>query len=320
MPPSFRSAYKIVGDCTIFADVYTPTALSSDRRQYPVALIIHGGAFVLGHSAMVSAVQVQDCQERGWIVVSLEHRLCPQVDILEGPITDCRDALEWVYDGGLDQELLKHDSTATFAVDCDRVVAIGTSSGGTLALALGFNVKRPVAAILDFYGATNFSDPFWSSPLSTEKAPNVPLEFINQVYAEKPVPIRGGVSLEGQAEEGKPPPLGPRPAFAFTHIANGTLMDVCFPSKEFQKIDACLNIHQDFPPTCIVHGSADTKVPIFLSRALQRALQKAEVKCEFVEVPSEEHTFVGKMKKGSKTWDLQRTGFDFLQVEITKNG
>lgn len=148
------------------------------------------------------------------------------------------------------------------------------------------------------------------------KPPDCPREFINEVYQERPVPIRGGVSLEGQANDDKPPPLQPRTAFAFTHIANGTLMDVCFPSKEWEKIDATLNVTEDFPPTCIVHGIDDVMVPIFLSKALFRALQDAGVKSEFIEVLDEGHTFVGKMKKGSRTWDLQRKGFDFLEHVI----
>lgn len=94
------------------------------------------GAFILGYAGMVSADQIDDCLERGWIVVALEHRLCPQVDIFEGPVADCRDALEWVYSGGLDKDLHAHQDTSTYAVDDDRVVAFGTSSGGLLALAL----------------------------------------------------------------------------------------------------------------------------------------------------------------------------------------
>lgn len=99
-------------------------------------MAIHGGAFVLGHAGGVSVDQIEDCLERGWIVVAPEHRLCPQVDILRGPIADCRDLLKWIYDGGLDKELNARETTSGYAVDNDRVIAFGTSAGGTLALAL----------------------------------------------------------------------------------------------------------------------------------------------------------------------------------------
>ncbi|KAF4303358.1 MYB DNA-binding domain protein [Botryosphaeria dothidea] len=332
LKPDFRCAYKQVDDCLIYADVYVPPAAPSDeKRKCPVILAIHGGAFILGHSDMVNKDQIADCLSRGWITVSLEHRLCPQVNILEGPITDCRDALAWVYDDdGLNAELSKNEPTSGFTVDKDRVMAFGTSSGGAIALALGYNVPRPVAAILDFYGATHFSHAFWSTPLPTAPLPpNTSPDYIDQVYDESPVPIRGGVSLEGQSSSAPPPPttaaeknaaapsLPPRPSFAFTHIARGTLLRVCYPFGPVAAIDAVPNVTPAFPPTCVVHGTADTMVPMHLSRALYARLEESGVRREFIEVPGEEHTFVGKMVKGGDVWARQRKGFDWLEGVIS---
>lgn len=83
---------------------------------------------------MVNKVQVQDCLDRGWIVLGPNHRLCPQVNLLEGPIRDCRDLLAWVYDGGLQNAITEQRSA--ISPDLDHVFAFGTSSGGTLALSL----------------------------------------------------------------------------------------------------------------------------------------------------------------------------------------
>lgn len=90
---------------------------------------------MLGSSGMVNKDQVEDCVSRGWIVLVPNHRLCPQVDLLEGPMKDCRDLLAWIYDGSLQRELsgTKGDECK---VDLDHVFAFGTSSGGTLALSL----------------------------------------------------------------------------------------------------------------------------------------------------------------------------------------
>ena len=151
------------------------------------------------------------------------------------------------------------------------------------------------------------------------KPPECTESFINQVYEEKPVPIQGGVSLEGQSADGKPPPLSARMAFAFTHIAKGTLMDVCYPPQDWKRIDACLNVGPRFPPTCIVHGLEDHMVPPLLSRKLYGLLEQEGVRCQFIDVPGEGHTFVGKMTRGSATWELQRKGFDFLELAITKS-
>lgn len=91
---------------------------------------------MLGASGMVNKDQVEDCVNRGWIVLVPNHRLCPQVNLLEGPIQDIRDLLAWIYDGGLQKDLSSKQGADEYKVDIDHVFAFGTSSGGTLALSL----------------------------------------------------------------------------------------------------------------------------------------------------------------------------------------
>lgn len=168
------------------------------------------------------------------------------------------------------------------------------------------------------YGPCCFSDPCWTAeiaPLAARLPPNLTDDFLRQVYDEQPVPIQGGVSLEGQAQ-GPPDFKDPRQAFALSHIAKGKVMEAVCPSGEYEKVDPILNISASFPPTFIVHGAADTMVPISLSRKLLSALEGAGVPSGMVEVPGEEHTFAAKMQIGSRTWELQRQGFDFLQSLI----
>jgi acetyl esterase/lipase len=96
---------------------------------------------MLGSSKMINIDQVQDCLNRGWVVLAPNHRLCPQVDLLEGPIQDCRDLLGWVYDGGLER-FITDSATETCSLDLEHVFAFGTSSGGTLALSLVSQIPR----------------------------------------------------------------------------------------------------------------------------------------------------------------------------------
>ena len=56
----------------------------------------------------------------------------------------------------------------------------------------------------------------------------------------------------------------------------------------------------------------------FWSRTLYKAPEKEGVQCQFIDVPGEGHTFVGKMTKGSMTWELQFKGFDFLESVTTR--
>ncbi|OQD98917.1 hypothetical protein PENSOL_c008G09999 [Penicillium solitum] len=308
----FQAIYKHVGQQKIDVDVYLP---SSQKSKRPVLINIHGGAFMLGSSKMVNRDQVQDCLNRGWIVLAPNHRLCPQVNLLEGPIQDCRDLLAWVYDGGLEREI---NETAQSRVipDIDHVFAFGTSSGGTLALCLGFGVPRPVAGIYDMYGPCNFSDSFWTTKLPHLKLPaGLSESLMNKVFEECPVPITGGVSLEGQST-GPPDFSDPRQAYILTRLANGTLLDAIFPSKDWDVVDPARNISSYFPPTFIAHGTEDSKVPIVLSRELLRILKDHGVHCGMSEIPEEDHTFAAKMQVGSRTWELQCLGFDFLESLI----
>ncbi|KAB8203719.1 Alpha/Beta hydrolase protein [Aspergillus parasiticus] len=296
--------YKEKNGSKITTDIYIPQTQSNKNVKYPVLINIHGGAFMLGNSRMVSIPQIEDCLSRGWIVVVPNHRLCPGVNILEGPVEDCRDLLAWIYD--------------------EKVMAFGTSSGGFLALSLGYDVPKPPKAILDFYGAVHFTHPFWTEPLPhvAEKLPSgLSPEFMNRVYEEDPVPTDSSISLEGQTESGRakgPDFSRPRDAFAFMQIANGRVLSACFPGRDVREIDPVYCVREGFPATCVVHGAEDRMVPIYLSRELVKVLEEKGIECEMVEVPGEDHTFAMGMEVGSRTWEMQRRGFDFLERIINR--
>ena len=186
----------------------------------------------------------------------------------------------------------------------------------------GWGVRRPVAAIFDLYGACHFNDPVWKQPLpELKKALRLPddllPEFLAKVYETCPIPTKGGVSLEGQAKSGHDF-SDPRTAFAMTQIVNGTVLNALMPAGDFSKVDPVQNIHRRFPPTFIVHGEDDTQVPIQLSREVFGRLKEEMVECKMIEIPGEGHTFAAKMAVGSRTWDLQRQGFDFLEEVISR--
>ena len=165
------------------------------------------------------------------------------------------------------------------------------------------------------YGPCKFDDAFWTTelPALLERLPSrLDDSFMNRVYHEHSVPIIGGASLEGQAP-GPPDFTDARQAFAMTRIARGQVLQAILPGQEYDLADPLRNISTSFPPTFIVHGAADTMVPIHLSHALFEKLKEYDIPCGMVEVPNEQHTFAAKMVVGSETWRLQQQGFDFLQ-------
>jgi acetyl esterase/lipase len=91
---------------------------------------------MLGAASMVNKDQILDCLERGWVVVAPNHRLCPQLDLRQGPIEDIRDLLGWIQGGELDEVLEKHAASSHLGIDPDRILAFGTSAGAHLSLCL----------------------------------------------------------------------------------------------------------------------------------------------------------------------------------------
>jgi acetyl esterase/lipase len=117
--------------------------------------MIHGGAFMMLSRKEVRPAQTEYLLSNGFLPVSLDYRLCPEVNIIDGPMTDVRDGYWWARNQ-LPLQLLKYGIT----VDTERVVAVGWSTGGYLAMSLGWTTRdsgmAPPTAILSFYGPVDF--------------------------------------------------------------------------------------------------------------------------------------------------------------------
>ena len=91
----------------------------------------------------------------GVLPISIDYRLCPETNLIDGPITDVCDAYAWVQ-----TKLQAVVKTRGISVDEKRIVVIGWSTGGHLAMTTAWTSKeaglRPPVAILSFYGPTDF--------------------------------------------------------------------------------------------------------------------------------------------------------------------
>ena len=91
----------------------------------------------------------------GLLPVSLDYRLCPEVNLIEGPMTDVRDALSWA------QTRLKFlKPVENINIDASKIVMIGWSTGGHLAMSTAWTGPaagiEPPLAILSFYAPIDF--------------------------------------------------------------------------------------------------------------------------------------------------------------------
>ena len=118
--------------------------------------MVHGGGHVMFTRKEVNPKQVKLLLDHGFLPVSIEYRFCPEVNILEGPMTDVCDAVFWA-----------RYQLPTMNLDCpglqldgNKVVVVGWSTGGHLAMTTAFTTKlkgiRPPEAILAFYCPTDY--------------------------------------------------------------------------------------------------------------------------------------------------------------------
>src|SRR6266545_3739022 len=117
--------YKIAGEVAIRADVYR----AGDDKTRPAVIWIHGGALIVGSRADVPGQLLDLCKREGFLLVSLDYRLAPEVK-LPAIAEDIRDAFRWLHKKG----------PGLFHVDPDRVVVAGGSAGGYLTLLVGSSV------------------------------------------------------------------------------------------------------------------------------------------------------------------------------------
>lgn len=90
----------------------------------------------------------------GILPISLDHRLCPEINLIDGPMSDVRDAVSWAR-STLPSITLQYNVT----VNPETIAVIGWSTGGHLAMTTAWTTTNagipPPTAILNFYGPSD---------------------------------------------------------------------------------------------------------------------------------------------------------------------
>ena len=233
--------YTRVKDWEGKMDIYLPP---KDKGPSPVVINIHGGGWNKG--VKESQTGFSTFFKKGFAVANIEYRLTGQATA-PAAVEDTRCAL--IY-------LIKN--AAALNIDVNRIVIMGGSAGGHLALMGGllgndyrFDGNCPgvqhikVAAIIDKYGITDVWDWGYGKNLTSKSATRW---------------------------------LGDK--------AN---------DKEFAMSVSPVNyVTKNSPPIFIVHGNADPTVPYQQSVELYKKLQELGVQSEFITVEGGLH---GKFEK-----------------------
>ena len=115
-------AYLETGNDRHLLDLYIPEK-DEDGKALPVMFWIHGGGWQVGDKSDV-ALKPKVLTDRGFIFVSTNYRLLPEVD-MDTLIRDCAKSLAWV-----------HRNIAEHGGDPNRIFVGGHSAGAQLAALL----------------------------------------------------------------------------------------------------------------------------------------------------------------------------------------
>jgi acetyl esterase/lipase len=204
---------------------------------------------------------------QGHVIIDVAYRMCGETDLL-GMVGDVKRAIAW---------LKAH--AAQYQVDLARVVLIGASAGGQLALTAAYAPNDPqldpadlrgvdtsVRGVVSFYGPTDmlrFSEgtahPDW--PLFVRLGRKVGIVHKGQYLMWSDVECRlfGGPASSTPETVRLLSPIG--------------------------------HVGPNCPPTLLIHGAHDRVVPVERSRDLCAALRGQGVPVVYLELPLVDHAF-----------------------------
>ncbi|WP_207421137.1 alpha/beta hydrolase [Desertivirga brevis] len=261
LPPSNYSlsqnmVYKSVGEWNGSMDIYVPR---QSGRKRPLIIFIHGGGWV--HGKKEQETDFAMFFEKNFVVANIEYRVARQA-VAPAAIEDSKCALQYLI-----------ANADTYKIDRKKIVIMGISAGGHLALMTGLTAKDAI-----------FNDGCTATPDKKSKVAAIidvsGISDLNQWDALKKTGSASRDWLDGREAD-----------ISFLH----GLSPISY-------------IRKSSPPVFIVHGNKDRTVPFEQSKLLNLKLQRVGVPTEFKEVKNGGHALSKQIKE-----EVKIPLFDFLK-------
>jgi acetyl esterase/lipase len=263
--------FKEADGCSIKLDVYAPAG----PDPAPLIVWIHGGALIGGSRLGMHGALRQRLHEAGFAQASIDYRLAPETKLPE-ILSDVRDAFAWLRDEG----------PRRWPIVPDRIGVMGHSAGGYLTLMCGSMIEPRPRALVSFYGYGDIvgdwygkPDPFYCQEPAVPKEKAYACVNNGVVTGEGLGPERGSFYLYCRQNG-----LWPKEVAGIDHTVNPDAFTPWCPER---------NVDATYPPTLLLHGTADTEVPYYLSDRMAGILETANIPHEFITIPNGPHGFDG---------------------------
>jgi acetyl esterase/lipase len=297
MPPALPAratyVYKTAGG-EISADVIG----ASPGASKPCAIWIHGGGLIFGtRTRGPRPTFTAALLQHGFVVVSIDHRLAPETK-LPAMLEDVRDAVHWVRTQG----------PALFGADPERLVMTGGSAGGYLCLMSGHALSPPPRAIASFWGYGDITAPWEAQPSEHYRTTE---EMVTREAAERSI---RDVPFTDSARAMERAYFYLRCRQQGCWLPEVTGHDLADDPAWFDAWCPLSNITPVFPPTILVHGTADTDVPWDESRKLAARLAEQQVPHEFISLEGAGHGFADARPEDAEA--AERAAAAFLAAHL----
>ncbi|PNP44319.1 hypothetical protein TGAMA5MH_03925 [Trichoderma gamsii] len=317
--------YKEVDGIEIAADIFIP--LEPPLETMPIALMIHGGGHLTLSRKAIRPAQTSYLLAHGILPISLDYRLCPQVNILDGSMTDVRDAYIWARK---DLPLLMQ--ARGIKVDASKIVIVGWSTGGHLAMTTAWTTPAaglpPPLGILAFYCPTHYDPSDDSLRMGKEYQPRTMSmkEIQNSLGAQ--VVTSHAFNSTDTTNMGWVKPGDPRSELVLALVkekngvallldgipADGNTLGVPEPER-VGAISPLAQVQKGnyHTPTFVIIGDEDEIVPFHTSVNFSNALREQGIKNGFIPVPGQRHIYDLPLSPGMAKWDdWVAPGYNFL--------
>jgi len=296
VPARDTCVYKVVDGREIEADVIG----ADPGASKPCVVWIHGGGLIFG-SRKVSprAPLLRALLERDFVVVSIDHRLAPEAK-LAAIVDDVRDAWRWIHDVG----------PRRFGTDPTRMAMAGGSAGAYLSLLAGYLFAPRPRALASFWGFGDITAPWEAEP--------------SKHYRQMELVTREEADASLSAPPVQDPAVGvDRSCFYLYCRQQGKWLEEVTahdPREDdgwFDRYCPIRNVAPEFPPTVLVHGTADTDVPHEESARLAARLAEAGVTHRFISLAGVGHGFAGARLEEAEATEVMVSEFLRHQLQST---
>jgi acetyl esterase/lipase len=288
--------YKQAGALGIKADVYHHT----DTRIRPAIVSLHGGALIMGHRENLSSSLKQFALTNGYVLVSFDYRLAPETK-LPAIIQDVEDGFQW----------LRREGSRQFHIDPDRIAVTGGSAGGYLTLATGYRINPRPRVLLAFFGYGDLIGDWYATP-----SPH-PRHNQRKITAEEAWQQVSGPAVSDARER-----KGDGGIF-YNYCRETGLWPKAIsgwdPRKESERFHPFMplqNVTAEYPPTVLIHGTADTDVPFEQSQMMAEQFQRHGVAFQFHKIANAEHGLAGGDRAEIEA--AQRKAFEFFKLYLER--